>query len=237
MDNYREVKGRIHSTETFGAVDGPGIRFIVFFQGCPLRCLYCHNPDSWKFDEGEQITAGELIDTIKKYKNYIKGGVTFSGGECLAQPEFCHALLKLCKAEGLHVALDTSGIIPISKVKDIIDDADMLLLDIKDIDDEDCKILTGMSNKNALEMLDYCESTGKPVWIRQVCLPEYTMKQDKMERLASHIREYKCVEKVELMPFHQMGIYKWDYIDTEYKLGDIEPPTEQEIDKIRELFV
>lgn len=235
--NFREVKGRIHSIESFGAVDGPGVRFIVFFQGCPLRCLYCHNPDSWSFTEGEEKTAGELIDQIVDYKSFIqKGGVTLSGGEPMAQPEFCKAIINLCKQENLHTAIDTSGAIPLSVSKEIIDIADMLLLDLKDYDDDDCIKLTGKTNKNAFEILDYCESINKRVWIRHVCVPQYTLNNDKLDKLAKYISKYKCVDRVELIPFHQMGMYKWDFVDTEYQLKDIEVPNDETMTNVKEIF-
>lgn len=235
--NYREVKGRIHSIESFGAVDGPGVRFIVFFQGCPLRCLFCHNPDSWSFTDGEEKTAGEMIDQIVSYRSFIqKGGVTLSGGEPMAQPEFCKAILTLCKQEGLHTAVDTSGGVPLSIAKDVIDTADMLLLDIKDYSDDDCVKLTGKSNKNALEILNYCEETNKRIWVRHVCVPEYTLVEEKLEKLAEFLSKFKCVEKVELIPFHQMGMYKWDFVDTEYQLKDVEVPSNDMMDKAKEIF-
>lgn len=234
----RTIAGNIHSVESFGAVDGPGVRFVVFFQGCPLRCLYCHNPDSWKFSEGESKTAGELIDQILDYRNFIqKGGVTLSGGEPLAQPEFCQALLTLCRHYGLHTAIDTSGVIPLQQSKIAIDVADMLLLDMKDIDAKDCKTLTGQSNQNTIETLNYCESVQKPVWIRHVCVPNYTLKQEKLQRLAQFLKNYQCVTKVELIPFHQMGIYKWDYVDVAYQLANIPAPTVQEMEQAKELLL
>ncbi len=235
--NLRAVKGRIHSTESFGAVDGPGVRFIVFTQGCPLRCLYCHNPDSWKFSEGQETTAGALIDEILSYKSFIaKGGVTLSGGDPLAQPEFTYALLSLCKENGLHTAIDTSGAIPLERCQKAVDAADMLLLDIKEIDSDDCEKLTGQGNENARRLLDYCENVGKPVWIRHVCLPGYTLKEEKLERLADYLKDYHCVEQVELIPFHQMGMYKWDYVDEPYLLKDAESPAKEEMAQARAIF-
>lgn len=236
--NLREVKGRIHSIESFGAVDGPGVRFVVFFQGCPLRCLFCHNPDSWNFAEGEEKTAGQMVDQIMDYRSFIaKGGVTLSGGEPTAQPEFCHAILTLCKQQGLHTAIDTSGGVPLSVSKPCIDAADMLLLDIKDLAPEGCLELTGRSNENALEILNYCESVNKPIWVRHVCVPGYTLKTEKLEKLADFLKGYSCVEKVELIPFHQMGSYKWDYVDTPYRLNDTPVPTQEEMKAAKEIFV
>ena len=204
-----ETIGYIHSVESFGAVDGPGVRFVVFLQGCPLRCLFCHNPDTWNQGEGTKMTANELFDQIKQYKNFIKnGGVTLSGGEPLMQPEFILDVLNLCKAEGIHTAIDTSGGVPLITAKAAIEAADMLLLDIKDIDKEDCEKLTGQSNTNAMAILNHCDYIGKDVWIRHVLIPEYTMNYDKLDRLARVLSWYSCIKKIELMPFHKMGEYK-----------------------------
>lgn len=232
-----DIKGSIHSTESFGAVDGPGIRFVVFFQGCPLRCLYCHNPDSWKFSDGKVMTAGKLIQSILSYHNFIKsGGVTLSGGDPLAQPEFACALLTLCKQHRIHTAVDTSGFIPLEQSRQAIDLADMLLLDIKDLDPEGCIKLTGQSIDNTLATLDYCEQTKKPVWLRHVCVPGYTLIEEKLIRLADYLKDFTCIERVELIPFHQMGEYKWNYIDTPYQLSHVDPPSQKEMAHAVSLF-
>lgn len=229
--------GYIHSIESFGAVDGPGVRFVAFLQGCPLRCLYCHNPDTWKPNEGTAMTSEELFEQILQYKNFIKhGGVTFSGGEPLLQPDFLREVIELCKAEGIHTAIDTSGGVALDPVKNVIDAADMLLLDIKDIDNEGCIKLSGMSNKNALAILNYCDYIGKDVWIRHVLLPQYTLDDEKLHRLARVLSWYSCIKKIELIPFHKMGEYKWDYIDTPYLLGEIEPASQKEVEKAKEIM-
>ena len=172
----REVTGRIHSIESFGSVDGPGIRYVLFLQGCPLKCLYCHNPDTWAFDDGKIVTAGEIVDDIATYRNFIeKGGVTISGGEPLLQQEFCAEVLDGCHELGLHTALDTSGIMPVEMVQDVLDKADLILLDIKSIDETMCETITGASNRNALATLRYREERGMDVWIRHVVVPGYTL--------------------------------------------------------------
>ncbi|MBR5496284.1 MAG: pyruvate formate lyase-activating protein [Oscillospiraceae bacterium] len=233
-----ENLGRIHSYETFGAVDGPGIRFVVFMQGCPLRCKYCHNPDTWDFAKGEQKTPQQVMDKILDYKNFIKtGGVTISGGEPLAQPKFCAELLRLCKQNGLHTAIDTSGAVPLKNCKDIIDLADMLLLDIKSLDEDVCIDLTGLSNKNALEILDYCEKVQKPIWIRHVVVDGYTNDEEKITRLADFLNAYKCVKKVELLPFHKMGEFKWNDLGLDYKLADTQPPDMVDVKRYQKLFL
>ena len=225
-----DIIGRIHSTESFGAVDGPGVRFVVFLQGCPLRCLYCHNPDSWISSDGREISSIELVNQIAQYKSFIgKGGVTLSGGEPLFQPQFCKAIIDGCKEIGFHTAIDTSGAVPISLSRPAIDAADMLLLDIKDIDPDDCEALTGMTNENCLKTLQYCEMTQKPVWLRHVLLPEYTLNENKLNRLGEYLSHFSCVKKVELLPYHTMGLSKWDALGLTSKLKGKEPPTEKDV--------
>ena len=232
-----DIIGRLHSTESFGAVDGPGVRFIAFLQGCPLRCLFCHNPDTWNPRDGKEISAQALVSEIKKYKSFIQhGGVTLSGGEPLMQPEFCKEVIRLCHEENLHTAIDTSGCILLEISKDIIDDADMLLLDIKDVVSEDCKVLTGMNNENAIKTLNYCEETNKDVWIRHVILPEYTLKDEKLKALGNLLSKYSCVKKVDLLPYHTMGLYKWDELKIHSKILNIDPPTKEEVDHANEVF-
>lgn len=236
-DNSNEIFGYIHSYETFGAVDGPGVRFIVFMQGCSLRCLFCHNADTWNMSEGEKTTPQELFDKIIQYKNFIKkGGVTFSGGEPLLQHEFICEVIKLCKKAGLHTAIDTSGGISLDICKAAIDAADMILLDIKDIDSDDCEKLTGQTNANALAILNYCDYVNKDVWIRHVLIPQYTMDNFKLYRLARVLSWYSCIKKVEIIPFHKMGEYKWDYVSEEYKLKNVPAATQADVDHAKEIM-
>lgn len=233
----QEIIGRVHSIESFGAVDGPGIRFVAFLQGCPLQCRYCHNPDSWDPAYGKKMSASALLAEILSYRNFIRnGGVTISGGEPLLQHEFVKALLDGCRKHGVHTAVDTAGSIPLAVCKGAVDAADMLLLDIKDIDSEDCKKLTGMGNERAFELLDYCERVGKPVWIRHVVVPGLTLSWDKLERLAQKLAGYRCVEKVELLPFHKMGEYKWEALGRTYDLAQVKPPSREEMEKARRIF-
>lgn len=232
------ITGRIHSVETFGAVDGPGVRFVVFLQGCPLRCKFCHNPDTWNPKDGQEISAAELIEQISSYRNFIrKGGVTLSGGEPLLQPQFVKAVLDGCRELGLHTAIDTSGGVPLETAKPAIDAADMLLLDIKDIDPDGCRELTGQDNQNALSILRYCEEVGKPVWIRHVMVPGLTLQTDKLKRLAARLKGYRCIKKVELLPFHKMGEYKWEELHIPYSLADTLEPTKDEVAKAKAIFL
>jgi len=229
--------GRVHSLESFGAVDGPGIRFVVFMQGCNLRCLYCHNPDTWKISDGTEYTAKQLADVILQYKSYIKnGGVTFSGGEPLLQSQFICEVSEILKSDGLHIAVDTSGAVDLQYSKQALKKADLVLLDIKDIDDDDCIKLTGQSNKNAINTLEFLECENKEVWIRHVILPQYTFNIKKLEKLAVFLKDFKCLKKVELLPFHKIGEYKWDKLGYEYKLKNINAADNFELEQAAEVL-
>ncbi len=231
------VLGRIHSIETFGAVDGPGIRYIVFLQGCPLKCLFCHNPDSWDMKGGIETNSKSVVENIKPYMSFIKsGGVTLSGGEPLAQPKFAFDIINRCKALGLHTALDTAGSIPLNISAPVIDAADMLLLDVKAIDDDMSKIVTGYSNNLPLQTLEYTRKTKKPVWIRHVLLPGYSMTRLQLERLADHLMLFDNIEKVELLPFHKMGEFKWRKLGMKYELFETPEPTVEEIHEATDIF-
>ena len=234
----RATRGAINSYVAFGTVDGPGVRFVLFLQGCPLRCLYCHNPDSVMGGGKSEIwTAEQALDKILRYRGFIKsGGVTLSGGEPLMQPEFVYALTTLLHEAGLHVAVDTSGCQDLAKVQKAIDAADMLLLDIKAVDPEVSVRLTGQDNVNAFATLDYCEKTGKPVWIRHVLLRGYTLDAEQLDALAKRLKQYSCVEMIELLPFHKYGEEKWKKIGRPYTLADVEATTEEEAAWAREFF-
>lgn len=232
-----EIRGRLHSFETLGAVDGPGIRVVVFVQGCALRCLYCHNPDSWKIDGGHEVSAREVALKIKDYGPFIQnGGVTISGGEPLFQPQFTAEILRLCKGYGFHTACDTAGSVELEVALPVLKQSDMLLLDIKDLQEEDCVKLCGISPKRTIAILNYCESVGKRVWIRHVLVPGYTLKTDKLNALAVFLEGYSCVEKIELLPFHKMGEYKWKKLNYDYRLADVSEPSDLEIEKSRKIF-
>ena len=211
MDSHlMTLTGRIHSHETFGTLDGPGVRYVLFLQGCNLRCAYCHNPDTWAFG-GKEVTVEEVIADILRYKNFIRdGGVTFSGGEPLLQPEFVKALCDECRKAGLHTAIDTAGAIPLGQCRAAIDAADLILLDIKAIDPATCKALTGQDNALALKLLDYCEAQRKDVWISHVVVPGFTMDAAQLKALQDYVKRFACVKKVNLLPFHKMGMYKWE---------------------------
>lgn len=237
MPHTQSVAGRIHSVETFGALDGPGIRYVIFLQGCPLRCLYCHNPDALCPTDGTVKTAEEVVREIRRYTSFIRsGGVTLSGGEPLAQPAFSLEILRRCQAEGLHVAVDTSGGVGLELCRPVAEEADLLLLDIKALDDGLCRKLTGRSNENALRILDLREQLGRPVWIRHVLVPGYTLDPKHLTELADFLTDYTCVERVELLPFHKMGEYKWEALGREYLLSDTPEPTAEETAAAKKLF-
>ena len=233
----QEIYGRIHSLESFGTLDGPGVRFVVFLQGCPLRCRYCHNPDTQPFDGGREVTVSELMRQIESCRNFIRsGGVTLSGGEPLAQPEFARDLLMRCRAAGVHTALDTSGAYALPHSRSVIEAADLLLLDIKAFDSELCRKLTGADNSNALATLDDCEANGKPVWIRHVLVPGYTLDPEQLEALAAYLAPFRCVERVELLPFHRLAEFKWRALGVEDPLAGVPEPVESEIKTAAEIF-
>lgn len=218
--------GRIHSLESFGTVDGPGIRFVAFFQGCPMRCAFCHNPDTWD-PQGPvkyEMTAEELIAEVKRYKSFIrKGGVTCTGGEPLMQPDFLIEFLTLCKREGFHTALDTSGVIFSQKAKQALELVDLVLLDIKTLDDDLHISYTGQPRTNNQAFLDHLQQTGKPTWIRHVVVPQHTDNHMRLTALAQHVAKYSVVERVEILPYHEMGKYKYEGLGIPYPLEGIEP--------------
>ncbi len=232
-----DLTGRIHSIESFGTLDGPGIRYVLFLQGCLLNCLYCHNPDSRLFDRGRQMTVAQVINDISTYLSFIKdGGVTFSGGEPLTQSEFVLAIIKACKQLGLHTAIDTSGAVSLEKTNKVISAADLILLDIKSIVDETCRALTGHGNRNTLATLEYCAAHNKDVWIRHVLIPGWTMDAQSLNQLADHILRFACVKKVELLPYHKLGEYKWQELGIEYSLKNVEPPSEGAVETAKDVF-
>ena len=307
------MKGYIHSTESFGSVDGPGVRFVIFVSGCPMRCQFCHNPDTWNMTDGELRSTDELIRSALRYRSYWKdgGGITVSGGEPLMQIDFLTELFRKAKEQGIHTTIDTSGalftreepffgkfnelmkytdllLVDIKHIddeqhriltgrsnKNILDMAeylseigkpvwirtidtsgalftreepffgkfnelmkytDLLLVDIKHIDDEQHRILTGRSNKNILDMAEYLSEIGKPVWIRHVLVPERNDTDEYLEKLYNFIKTLNNVQKVEVLPYHTLGEYKWKELGYDYPLAGIEPPTEERIRNANEIL-
>lgn len=228
------LKGRIHSFESFGAVDGPGIRAVVFFQGCPLRCRYCHNPDTWEIRGGTEMGSDELVEKILPYRGFYRGGggVTLSGGEPLLQAEFACELLKKLNCRGIHTAIDTSGAVPLSKCRGAVDAADMLLLDIKSADVAAAAEITGSRDclRNEIALLDYCEEQGKRVWIRHVVVPGLTLESGQLDMLAALLNRYDCIERIEPLPFHKLGEHKWPA--ELYTLSETQPPTPEQMAEV-----
>ena len=232
------VCGRIHSFESFGTLDGPGVRYIVFMQGCALRCCYCHNPDTWQVDGGAVYSVEEVMKKILSCRSYIKrGGVTFSGGEPLLQPDFLAALLDSCRAENLHTAIDTAGSVPLSASRRCIDKADMLLLDIKSLDDALCRSITGSGNHNALDTLEYCEKSDKPVWIRHVVVPGITLDMKLLALLSEYLQKFNCIKRVDLLGYHKLGEYKWEKLGLKNLLQATPEPSHEEIEEAQKLFL
>ena len=230
---------RVHSFESFGTVDGPGIRFVVFLQGCHLKCKYCQNRDTWDTCSGNNFSIEEILNTILKYQAYIKpsGGVTISGGEPLLQTKALILLFEILKKYNIHTAIDTSGMVKItSNIKKLIDLTDLFLLDIKHIDSEKSKALVGFSNELELEFAKYLNHINKPVWIRQVLIPGITDNEEDLEKLKEFISTLNNVEKVELLPYHDLGRFKWQELGLEYPLYNIKTATNEDIERARKIL-
>lgn len=238
------MTGKIHSVFSGGTVDGPGIRFVVFMQGCPLRCKYCHNPDSWLVADGEERSVSNLTQEIIRYKSYYgeKGGVTVSGGEPLLQIDFVTELLKSVKSYGINTAVDTSGFMfdlsneeTVKKHEELDKYVDLYLLDIKHIDGAKHKTLTGVDNKNTLKFAKWLSARGKRIWIRHVLVPGYTDDKDSLQKLSEFIKTIN-VEKVEVLPYHTMGEVKYQKLGLDYPLKGVEPPSKESVKLAKEIL-
>ena len=238
QNNNGPVKGAIHSIESFGSVDGPGVRYVIFVKGCNMRCQFCHNPDTWTTKDADWQTADEVLKKALRYKNYWgeKGGITVSGGEPLLQIDFLIELFRKAKKNGVHTTLDTSGN-PFtreepyfSKFNELMKYTDLFMLDIKHIDDEEHKKLTGQTNKNILDMAQYLSKNGKKMWIRHVLVPGITTDERYLKQLREFIDTLKTVDRVEVLPYHTLGVFKWKELGIPYQLEGVEPPTEEQIE-------
>lgn len=236
--------GYIHSIETFGSVDGPGVRFIVFMQGCPMRCQYCHNPDSWKTRVGEQMTTDELLEKALRYRTYWgdKGGITVSGGEALMQMEFVTELFEKAHAMGINTCLDTSAQ-PFTRKSPWFDNfqklmavTDTILLDIKHIDNEEHRKLTRFSNENILDCARYLSEIAKPVWIRHVLVPGITDDDAYLYRLHDFLSTLKNIERIDVLPYHTLGTFKYEKLGIEYTLANVPTPTKERVDNARKIL-
>ena len=237
--NNENVTGRIHSFESLGAVDGPGIRFVVFMQGCHLKCKYCQNRDTWDINSGEQYTVKQVVEKIMRYRNYIvasNGGVTLSGGEPLLQQDFVVSLFQELKKQNISTCLDTSGMFTITdKIKQIVDLTDIFLLDIKSINDETCKWLTGSSNSLELEFAKYINEKNKRIWIRQVLVPGITDKKEDLLKLKDFLKTIN-VEKFEFLPYHDLGKYKWEKLGVPYELEDVRVASNKDVERAKKIM-
>lgn len=234
-----EIVGKIHSLESFGTVDGPGIRFVTFLQGCPLRCLYCHNPDTWRCDAEVkyEYTPRQLLDEVLRYRSFIaKGGVTLTGGEPLMQPDFSREFFRLCRDEGIHTALDTAGSVANGKTLSVLDYTDLVLLDIKSLRPEVCMKVCGSNGSNTLRFLDEAERRGIDVWIRHVVVPGLTDDDVLLDELVAYVCRYKSVKKIEWLPYHTMGVFKYQDLGLAYALEGVPPLSAERIAEIRRRY-
>ncbi|CAM3707565.1 pyruvate formate-lyase-activating protein [Erysipelothrix urinaevulpis] len=222
LSNRQQI-GYVRKLETMGMVDGPGIRTIAFLSGCPLRCLFCHNPDMWKTDEKDKTTVDELVNKLKRYKPYYgeTGGVTFCGGEPLNQPDFLYEAMKACKEEGIHTVLDTSGFGRPDKFDDILSVTDLILYDIKGLEDKKYRDMTGVPIETTHIFLEKAQEKNVTIWIRIVIVPGYHDNYEYMDDLAEYIAPLNNIERIELLPYHTMGVNKYDDINMEYPLDGV----------------
>ena len=240
-------KADIHSIETCGTVDGPGLRYVAFFQGCPLRCKYCHNPDTWEINAGKKMTVSELVADVVKYKSYMRfsaGGFTASGGEPLLQAEFIAELFKILKLNGIHTTLDTSGAVFSTssgsrlqkKIETLLDYTDLVLLDIKSICPDKYRKLTGVKLNPTLDFLEALKKKRISTWIRYVIVPGLTDSSDEAKALADYLEGFSNIERVELLPFHKLGEYKWEAMEKTYTLKDTPAPSDETMEELRSFF-
>lgn len=230
------MEGFVHSTESFGTVDGPGIRFVIFLQGCPMRCLYCHNPDTWEPGGGTLRTADSLLDEFEQYREFMRnGGITCTGGEPLLQMDFVTELFEKAKKRGIHTCLDTSGVTfdpkndkTVEKFKRLMQSTDLVMLDIKHIDDAEHKKLTGHSNKNILAFAEFLCEQGVDIWVRHVVVPGITDKENYLHDLGYFLGGLKTLRALDVLPYHTMGKAKYEQLGIDYPLGDT-PPADKSV--------
>lgn len=229
---------RVHSIETFGTSEGPGIRLVIFVQGCNLRCLYCHNPDMIDCKGGKEMSVDEIMKIAEEQREYFgtEGGITISGGEPTLQAKEIIKLFKEAKKRKINTALDSNGSVINDDVKKLYEYTDFLLLDVKHIDNEEHEKLTGLSNKNTLLMAKYREEMKKPMWLRYVLVPGINDSEDFLEKWGEHFKDYKYIERVEILPYHTLGNYKYKELGLKYSLENLSPPTKESISKAENIF-
>ncbi|MCL2286542.1 MAG: pyruvate formate-lyase-activating protein [Firmicutes bacterium] len=232
-------QGYVHSIYNGGMVDGPGIRSVVFLSGCPLRCKYCHNPDSWEKTSGKLMTVDEVVEEVLKYRTFYKvsgGGITISGGEPFLQAQFLTEILKACKLHGINTAIDTSGYASLGSAKKAFKYTDLLLLDIKGYYPENYKSITGVAIDKTLAMLELAKELNLPTWIRYVLVPGLTDNKDELKDLADFLRSFDNIENIDVLPFHKEGEYKWHSRSLPYELADTPPPTRELLAEVKKIF-
>ena len=234
------AKAKIHSCETMGALDGPGIRYVLFLKGCPLRCAFCHNPDTWATSSGEEKSAREVADDVIKYREFFKssgGGFTASGGEPLLHSEFLVELLQILKSENISSAIDTCGSVDITEnIEKIVDLADLFLLDIKHLDSDLHKNLTGKSNEKILKFLEYLASKKKEIHIRIVLLNGISAEENYIVNLAKVLKKYSTISRIDLLSYHTLGVKKWEALNLPYKLDDSALVSTDKAERIKKIF-
>lgn len=236
-----EILGNIHSLESCGTVDGPGIRFVVFMQGCPMRCQYCHNPDTWTTEENKRVSVEEILKRFDSVKEFLQnGGITVTGGEPMMQIEFVTELFKSAQTKGIHTALDTSGVLfnrnNTEKVDELLKYTNLVLLDLKHIDDEEHKKLTAHSNKNILDFAKYLSEKNIPMWVRHVVIPTITFNEEYLAQLGKFLHGLKNIKAIDVLPYHNMAIPKYENLGIDYPLKDIPPLTKAEALKARDII-
>lgn len=233
------TSGHIHSFQSLGAADGPGIRFVVFMQGCNLRCGFCHNPDTWSFEDGKEFSAEEVADKVERYKSYFgkDGGITVSGGEALLQAPFVRELFSICKEKGINTCLDTSGSVINDDVLSLLDVCDRVLLDIKFTSEDEYQKYVGCSLSKPLEFLEILQEKNIPTWLRQVTIPTLTDSEDNIKRLRDIAKSHSCVEKVELLPFRKICKSKYDNMGLEFAFEKYETPDKETMNKLNEILL
>ncbi|NTU99031.1 pyruvate formate lyase-activating protein [Candidatus Falkowbacteria bacterium] len=229
---------KVHSIETFGTHEGPGIRLVIFMQGCNINCLYCHNPDTKKIAGGKEMSVDEVLQLLDRQKPYFKdgGGLSVSGGEPTLQTGALIELFREVKKAGYHTALDTNGVIASKEVEELYGLTDLLLLDVKHIDDSWHKKITGTGNASVLKMAEYREKSGKPMWLRYVLVPGYTDQEEHLHAFGRHFASYQQIERVEILPYHTFGVYKYDAMQEPYYLDGVKSPGVEEVEAVRSIF-
>ncbi len=230
--------GKISSIQSLGAVDGPGVRFVVFFKGCPLSCVCCHNPETKDFSGGEELSAAEIVEKAERYKEYFgqKGGITLSGGEPICQPEFATEIFRNCKQKGIHTCLDTSGCLLNDSVKQLLEYTDLVMLDIKYTNCADYLKYAGCELQSVLEFLEYLNSKNIPTWLRQVIIPQLNDSEENITKLKGIAQKYPCVKKIELLPFRKICQSKYRELGLKFPLENTPEPAKEEMERLNRLL-